>query len=289
MPELDNPAVKDPKLVVAYRVCEDLVRRGDKDRFLAALFVPAYERCYFYALAAFNIEIARVRETISEPMPGEVRYQWWRDALMGTARGDVLSHPIAAALLDTIESCRLPVKAFLDLIDARSFDLYDDPMPNLNALEGYCGETASALFQLGALCLAGGKDPHTGKAAGHAGVAYGLTGLMRALPIHARRGQCYIPDMLLRQHGASRDDIVHGKANVGVVAVLAALRQQAQYHLGEAREALKTVHPEFHSAFLLLALVKPYLKALDRAANAPFLRMAEVSQWRRQWALWRAH
>ena len=36
-------------------------------------------------------------------------------------------------------------KPFVDLVDARVFDLYDDPMPSLNDLEGYCGETSSSL------------------------------------------------------------------------------------------------------------------------------------------------
>lgn len=275
-------------LIAAYGACQLLVQRGDKDRFLAGLFVPERERRHLFALAAFNVEIARVRESISEPMPGEVRFQWWRDALMGTARGDVLAHPVAFALLDTLDQCRLPIKALLYMIDARTFDLYDDTMPNLNALEGYCGETASAMFQLAALCLAGGADPHTSRAAGHAGVAYGLVGLMRSLPIHARRGQCYLPDDLMRHHGASREDVVNGRGTSNIQGVLSALRQQARYHFGQAHVLMKDIHPSIRPAFLPLSLVPSYLTALETVAAMPFTRLAEVAQWRRQWALWRA-
>ncbi|WP_395760081.1 phytoene/squalene synthase family protein [Candidatus Raskinella chloraquaticus] len=272
----------------AYVACEDLVRRADKDRYLAALFIPPFERRFVFALAAFNIEIARVREVISDAMPGEVRFQWWRDAIMGTARGDVHSHPVAGALLDCIVQCRLPRKALLDMIDARTFDLYDDPMPSLNALEGYCGETASALFQLSALCLAGGADPHSARCAGHAGVAYALTGLMRALPYHARRGQCYLPLDIMRHHGVDRDDVVNGKASDALAGVLLALRQQAEYHASEARRAIVDIHESVRAAFLPMALVPAYLRALERTASRPFTRLADVAQWRRQLALWQA-
>ena len=71
-------------------------------------------------------------------MLGEIRLQWWRDALQGEARGDVRANPVAAALDDAIVRFRLPRQALVDLIDARVFDLYDDPMPTLNDSRGLC-------------------------------------------------------------------------------------------------------------------------------------------------------
>ena len=136
------PASPGPALASTH--CETLVREGDPDRYFAALFAPADKRPHLFALYAFNHEIARVRETVSEALPGEIRLQWWRDTLQGEARGDVRANPIAAALDDAIVQFRLPRQALVDLIDARIFDLYDDPMPTLNDLEGYCGETSSS-------------------------------------------------------------------------------------------------------------------------------------------------
>jgi len=69
-----------------------------------------------------------VREAVSNPMAGEIRLQWWRDALQGEARGDVRANPVAAALEETIRANRLGRQPFVDLIDARVFDLYEDPM-----------------------------------------------------------------------------------------------------------------------------------------------------------------
>jgi phytoene synthase len=269
------------------RAVEDLVARGDRDRWLAALFAPEAARPQLHALYAFNLEVARIRELVSDPLPGEVRLQWWRDVLEGKGRGDVAAHPVARAILAAVAACKLPVKALTDLIEARTFDLYDDPMPTLNDLEGYCGETSSALIQLAAICLAGGDDPGAYEAAGHAGVAYALTGLLRALPLHARRGQCYLPLDAMARHGASRDDLVAGRATPGLLATLAEMRARARHHLAETRRLIGSVPPVAAPAFLPVALVEPYLDVMERRDYAPFERLVELPQWRRQWVLWR--
>ena len=92
----------------AYAHCEALVRTSDKDRFLASLFAPADARPYLHALYAFANEIARVRAAVREPLPGEIRLQWWRDMLAGEAWGEASANPVAAALLDTVAQCDLP-------------------------------------------------------------------------------------------------------------------------------------------------------------------------------------
>src|SRR5919112_3083154 len=150
--------------------CEALAREADPDRYWASLFAPADKRPHLYALYAFNFEIARVREAVREALPGEIRLQWWRDALQGEARGDLRANPVAAALDETIVRFRLPRPALVDLIDARVFDLYDDPMPTLTDLEGYCGETSSSLIRLASIVLIDG-EPGPPDAAGPGGGA----------------------------------------------------------------------------------------------------------------------
>jgi phytoene synthase len=137
-----------------------------------------------------------------------MRLEWWREALAGPRRGEAMANPVAAALSDTIERFGLPSPAFDNLLTARAFDLYNDPMPSLNDLEGYCGETCSMLFRLDALILARGRDLGGADAAGHAGVAYAMVGLMRALPLTSARGQVFLPVDILARHGVSRHDIV---------------------------------------------------------------------------------
>lgn len=270
-----------------YGHCESLLREGDPDRYWATLFAPADKRRYLFALYAFSFEIARIRDSVSEALVGEMRLQWWRDALQGEARGEVRANPVAAALDDTIVTFRLPRQSLVDLIDARIFDLYDDPMPSLNDLEGYCGETSSSLFRLASIILSGGSDPGQADAAGHAGVAYAITGLLRAFPWHSRRQQVYVPADILERHGVVRDDIVTGRGGPGLDQSLADLRAIARRHLAQVRTLRPTIPGHAHPAFRQLALVEPYLSAMERPGYDPFHAAIALPSWRKIWLLWR--
>jgi phytoene synthase len=268
----------------AYRYCEALVRDHDRDRWLADGLLPDEKRRHALAIHAFSYEAARIRETIHEAMPGEIRLQWWVDAIEGEARGDVAGHPVAAALIDTIRRFSLRRSGFVNLLEARRFDLYDDAMPTLNDLEGYAGETASVLFLEVAQVLCEGADPKVADAAGHAGVAYALTGLMRALPIHARRNQVYLPADLLKTAGIEPDDVRYGRKAEALEDVLAGLRSSAAGHLDSALAALTGADARAKPAFLPLAFVRPYLGALAKApAYGP---VAEIAAWRKPLILW---
>jgi phytoene synthase len=267
----------------AFDHCAQATREHDRDRYIADLFAPAAARRHLFALHAFNAEVARIRETVSDPNLGEIRLQWWREALLGSGAG----HPVADALIETIRTFALPLAGFEGLIDARSFDLYDDQMPTVNDLEGYAGETSSALIQLGAIVLAGGHDPRVAKAAGHAGVAYALAGLMRAFPVHAARGQCYLPADLGRTHGFDRAMLADRRATPELLATLAELRAIARRHLATALEEVAKAPASLKPAFLPLALVAPVLDRMDRPGYDPFAA-TDLPLWRRHWILWRA-
>ncbi|WP_158817968.1 phytoene/squalene synthase family protein [Methylocapsa sp. S129] len=277
-----------PALAQAYAHCETLTRDHDRDRWLAALFAPADARLHLYALTAFSYEVGRLRDFVREPLAGEMRLEWWREALTGAGRGEVAGHPVAAALIDTIERFSLPLQAFDNLLTARMFDLYDDPMPSLNDFEGYCGETCSVLFRLGALILGQGRDLGGADAAGHAGVAYAMVGLLRALPLTSARGQVYLPADILARHGVSREDMAARRDGPGLRAALAELRGHARRHLDAARGLTPQAPAEIAPAFLPLAVPPLYLARMERANYSPFGAVVEAPQWRRQWALWRA-
>jgi len=120
--------------------------REDSPTYLQHIEVElsADNRRALYVLYAFNLEVSRTRELSREPMPGEIRLQWWRDALGGAGRGEVDAHPVASTLRGVVVRYGLPPRALLELIDARSFDLYDEPMPSLAHLERYAAQTSSA-------------------------------------------------------------------------------------------------------------------------------------------------
>src|SRR6516225_265183 len=130
--------------------CADLVRTHDFARYASTLFVGPEERRALLALYAFNVEITRGRDSVSQPLAGEVRMQWWTDMRVGQGRGGVEGNPVAAELLLVVRSYGLPVELLSRLVEEHQFDLYNDPMPTLAALEGYVAETSSALFALAA-------------------------------------------------------------------------------------------------------------------------------------------
>ena len=270
----------------AYAHCEALVRTADKDRYLAGLFAPAPARAHLYALYAFASEIAHVREAAREPLPGEIRLQWWRDALGREGRGEALGNPVAAALLDTIGQCALPTEPLIALIDARGFDLYDEPMPSLADLDVYAERTAGTLFALAAQILGGtdGVDAVT-TAAVPAGIAYTVTQRVCSFPCDITRRQIFVPFDLLERHGVTRHEIEARQNSAGLRAVLAALRDHARAAFVRFCPAAPDIPQACAPAFLVAVLVPPMLALLDAAVD-PFVSV-ELPQWRRQWALWR--
>jgi 15-cis-phytoene synthase len=265
--------------------CEALVRAADKDRFLATLFAAAEQRAALFALYAFNLEIARVREAVREPLAGEIRLQWWSDALEGEGRGEVGAHPVAAALLAAIARYRLPLEPLKALIEARRFDLHNQPMATLAELERYTDNVSSNLIVLAGRVLDAVTDFTA--LAHHAGLAYALAGLLKAFPIHAARGQLYLPIELLQRHGARREEIANRQATPQLRAALADLRRDARMHLSAARPLLAKAAPAVIPALLPLAPVGEILARMERSDYDPFVPF-EIPQWRRQWLIWRA-
>ena len=309
----------ETRLSQHYNLCGVALRDTDIDRWLACLFAPDDARPHLFALYAFNAEVSRIREHVSQPILGEMRLQWWIDALKssieGEARGDIHAHPVADALLATIEKCALPRQVLLDLLEARRFDQYDDPAPDVGFLESYCGETCSALFRLAGLILGGegsskafssevatgsredpkgrvseyaSKQKASADAAGHAGCAYAITGILRALPWHVAHNQCYLPLDLLRQHGLEPRNLFACQDGPALRAALAELRDLARDHLGRAREAVAGLSKLERLAYRPLALPELFLREMERRDYDPWKTLVDVPQWRRQWALWRA-
>jgi phytoene synthase len=269
-----------------YAYSEGLLRRDDRDRWLASLFVPRERRPHIHALYAFSFELARVNEIVSEPLLGEIRFQWWRDALEGA--GEAKANPVAAALLDTIARFGLPKAPLLELISARARGLYGDAIESVSALEAYTQATCSNLLRLAALILEGEEAAASRDAGLHAGIAYGITGLIRALPWHRARGQVFVPAGILQTHGASRDDFVAGHGSKAVLAVIADLLARARAHLDIFYAGLPGLSEKSRPAFLPICLCEPYLRLTEKPGYEPFKTVIELPQWRRQWILWRA-
>jgi phytoene synthase len=266
--------------------CADLVRTNDFDRYASTLFVDADQRRALLALYAFDVEICRVRDHVSQPLPGEIRLQWWTDMLEGRGHGGVEGNPVAAELLRAIEAYGLPVEPLSRLIDAHLFDLYNDPMPDLPALEAYISDTTSALFSLGAGVV--GEASHgAGHLAYHAGLASGMTRVITALPADAARRQLFLPLQLLESHGSGTEEVFARKATPQLRAALNQLIGEARAHLATAFDLLANTPPAMRPIFLPLALVTRDLERMSRA-DVDLFNSAARSRLRTLWILWRA-
>jgi phytoene synthase len=266
--------------------CADLVRTHDFARYASTLFVPASHRRALLAVYAFNVEISRVREQVSQPLPGEMRLQWWTDMLAGAGHGGVEGNPVAAELNLAIRDFRLPVERLSRLIDEHQFDLYNDPMPSMPALEGYINDTSAALFSLAA-DIAGRRSDEIDHLARHAGLAQGIAQVIAALPLDAARRQLFVPRPLLEQHGSGMEEVFAGKATPGIRAALEQLIGEAKEHLKTAFALLANTPPEVKPVFLPLTLVSRTLERMSRADSDPFTPHV-TSRLRTLWTLWRA-
>jgi phytoene synthase len=270
----------------AAEFCAGLVRTHDFTRYVSTLFVPAEQRRGLLALYAFNVEISRVREQVSQPLPGEIRLQWWTDMLAGEGHGGVEGNPVAAELMVAIRHWRLPIERLSRLIDEHLFDLYNDPMPTMAALEGYITDTSSALFSLGA-CIAGWPSDEIEHLARHAGLAQGMAQVMAALPSDAARRQLFVPVQLLESHGSGAEEVFAGKETPPLRAALNQLVTEARSHLTTSFALLENVPREARPVFLPLARVDRDLARMARADNDSFVT-AVTSRLRTLWTLWRA-
>src|SRR6516164_4701930 len=163
-----------------------LVRRHDRDRYQTVLFAPAARREALFALYAFNYEIARVRESVTQPMLGQMRLQWWRENIAAAFEGGAMRHHLVVEpLAATIREFGLTRDHFDRLIDARETDLADEPPVSLAALEEYAEATSARLLYL-ALEVLGVHNSSAGEAARNIGIAFARAGLTRLPRFRAR-------------------------------------------------------------------------------------------------------
>lgn len=265
----------------------DLVRSTDRDRYLAALYAPEGKRGALLALYAFNADIAGIRDRVSQALPGEIRLQWWRDVIAAKDAGAGAGHPVAEALLEAIDRHGLPRQTFQNYLDSRIFDLYDDPMPTRGDLEGYCGEMAAAIIQLSSLILDPAAAAGSAELAGHAGCAQAIAGLLRLLPLHRRRGQCYVPKDILAAAGTSPEEFLTGDGGPNAARAVAAMIALALEHLSAFERGAAMLPQALRPAFLPLALTGAQLKKMQGREKELLTESVDINAWRKHWLMFR--
>ncbi len=259
--------------------CAEQVRRLDHDRYLTTLFAPAEARARLIALYAFNTEVARVGEVVSEPIIGQMRLQWWREAIAEAAAGRPRKHPVVAGLVDVLAAGAAP-DDFEPLLVARERDLDAAPPADLAALEAYADGTSASLMRIAARQL-GADDTATDAAARHVGIAWALVGSLRAVPFLAQRRRSLLPADLVAAAGLDLDALHEGRPGPALAAVASQVAASAQAHLVAARAA--RVSRKALAALLPATLASAHLRRLARRHFAlfdPALRRPDGGVWR---------
>jgi 15-cis-phytoene synthase len=240
----------------ATEAVRETARLREPDRYLAALLAPRSVREDLVALAAFSAELLRVHDIVRDPMMGEIRLQWWRDALQVLARGERTANPIADALGAAMLRHNL-APALLEIpIEARSREL--QAATDIGG-EGTAVEAEAALFSAALLVLDVPVTPASDVACASAGVAYGIA---RGLVITSTRQ--------------------------GTRGATPAQGDQAREALVSARRQIAELGLSALVAFLPLVMVEPYLRALEQRDADRHEHFAYITPLRRVWRIWRA-
>ena len=246
-----------------------LARAADYDRYLSAVFAPGARREALFALIAFNHEIARIPEAVSEPMLGRIRLQWWREVLDAVYAGaPTRRHEVAEPLADAIRACRLDRALFDALLEAREDDLESEGPTDLAALERYAAATGGSLAEL--MVRASGADSGPALEAGRrVGTAWALVGTLRAAPHAAAQGRVTLPADLLSKAGLAAEDLRTGQGFERFAAVAEPVAGRAAELLAMGRQARRAVPRQCLGVLLIARLADLYLAQLRRAAWDP--------------------
>jgi NADH dehydrogenase [ubiquinone] 1 alpha subcomplex assembly factor 6 len=267
--------------------CGEIARAQDPDRYLCALFAKPAPREALFAILAFNQEVAKTREMVSEPMLGQIRLRWWREAIDGIVAGTPRQHEVVNPLADAFSAFALDRTAFDAILDAREADLEDAPFATLANLTDYARRTAGSLSAI-ELEILGVRDPATTRAAESVSLAWSLTGLLRAIPFHARQKRLMLPAEMLESNGARIGDYHELRDREAIRAVVRSIAETASGALSDARggsgvrfNAAAPVLLQGHLASLYLnRFERAGWNAFDPAINAPM----PLTSWSLWWA-----
>ena len=253
-------------------------RAGEPDRYLAALLAPPEARAGLLALAAFASEVARVPYIVGgEPAIGEIRLQWWRDALQPANGTPRTGNPVADALRAAARRHDLPHALLAEIVEARSLELAGEVVADDAALQTYLWKSEGVVFALGGRILAPGSSADIDVAAAASGQAYGLSRLLLGLGHALSHGRLPLPQSRIDAAGVTRAELLAGEGGPGIAGLLADLRDEARRSLVTSRQHVANLPRKARAAFLPLALVESYLRALERPGRDLLRGVAEIA------------
>ncbi|KAL2917313.1 hypothetical protein HK105_202977 [Polyrhizophydium stewartii] len=244
--------------------CIDLVRTHDYENYLATIFFPARARPAAWALKAFNVETALIRDAVSDANIGAMRIQWWRDAIERTFKGSPPNHPVLTELARALEASRLSQMWFKKILTARESNLRDSQYASLADLEAYAENTMSSLMLLHLEAL-GITDSHAEHAASHSGKAIGIATVIRGTPFNVSKRRFLLPAEIMAEHSVVTEEVYRSGPSEKLADAVFAIATRANDQLLTARSFAKDVPAGAVPALLPLTPCESYLQGLQKA------------------------
>ncbi|KAJ3032257.1 NADH dehydrogenase (ubiquinone) complex I, assembly factor 6 [Rhizophlyctis rosea] len=265
---------------------------ADWENYLTTLFFPAHARPSAWAIRAFNVETATVRDAVKDVNIGRIRLQWWRDTIQSTFKGRPPPHPVPTLISSALNNANpnafpLSQSFFLKLLTARSHNIVDPHYPTVASLESYAEETASSVLYLLAEAL-GVRDHNADHAMSHLGKAVGIATVIRGTVGNVRERRCYLPSQVLAKHSVSTEDIFRSGPSPALQDAIFEIATTANDHLITARSFAKDVPKRVVPALLSAIPTETYLQELERCNFDIFDKRLHKRGWKVPWRVWNA-
>ncbi|KAI0260219.1 isoprenoid synthase domain-containing protein [Gloeopeniophorella convolvens] len=288
-----SAAPTEPGVDEHYAYCRQFVQKHDYESYLVGQLYPADKRKGYFAIKAFYDELATIPDTVSNNLVGEMRMQFWRDAVKGFADGRPPHHPIALALYDTSRSANLSPYHLKRIIDARTQELKGSSHLTMDSLIAHAESTASTHYYL-LLSLLGQSSDTVSHAASHLGAAHCISTLLRALPYHASKGRMVIPAEVTAKHGVSQEEVFRkGPGAAGIDDAVFAFASTANDHIVTAREMFKDGGGKVPRAAMPVfgagVPIASFLERLEVANFDVFHPSLRLRSWKLPWRVWRSY
>lgn len=270
----------------AFDLCVQDMRDRDPDRYACALFAGDKHLAAMIGLLSFHHELAHSRDDVSEAMIGDIRLQWWRDALDGIFAGTPRKHPTAELLAEVAESQVLDRRLLDSMIDGRAECHNPDGIQTWQDLEDWIYKTSGRLAET-MLSVMGVTDANSHAAMRHVVVGYGLTGMARAVAAMGRQGNVVLPRQEMKALGLAPEAIMRGKEEENLPVLIYDMLDIANGHLAEARKLRSKIDPQAISVLLQARLADYYIVRTKKAGYS-FENPVQIGALRRQLRLTRA-
>lgn len=263
--------------------CMDLVKRRDYEHYLTSLLLPDRVRQIAFALRALNVEIASIRDNVSDTSIGKMRVQFWKDGLNDIQKikntgeshddGQIPNHPILIELHKcSLKHPNISFELLHRLVKSREIFLSDhlQPFKTMDDVEKYSEYAFSSINNILLECLVDCNkeielNGHARHCANQLGKAEGIVTILRGLPYNVSRKNVYLPLSLLVSHKISTESIIRGITSDDFFHVIEVIAATSEEHLENCRFRKKYLSADEKRLMLTAVPIDNYLSKLSKA------------------------